>query len=63
MWESVDLLPFVRLDESHKTVSICCLQKAYTSAWDTDKVKLHMGSDIPEIILAKQNNINTSLVM
>ncbi|KAK1903187.1 Nebulin [Dissostichus eleginoides] len=36
-------------------------KKAYTSAWDTDKVKLHMGTDIPEIILAKQNNINTSL--
>ncbi|XP_034002989.1 nebulin isoform X8 [Trematomus bernacchii] len=36
-------------------------KQAYTSAWDTDKVKLHMGTDIPEIILAKQNNINTSL--
>lgn len=44
------------------TSLICCFQKAYTSAWENDKLNLHIKCDTPEIILAKQNKINTSQV-
>lgn len=37
-------------------------QGNYVAQWDADKVKIHVGNELPELVLAKANAINISNV-
>lgn len=37
-------------------------QGNYVAQWDADKVKIHVGNELPELVLAKANAITMSNV-
>ena len=58
MHANENLLPLFFIKTKQKNT----LQSAYTQAWDKDKTTVHVMPDAMDILLAKANKVNYSVV-
>uniref|UniRef100_A0A3Q3FLN3 Nebulin n=1 Tax=Labrus bergylta TaxID=56723 RepID=A0A3Q3FLN3_9LABR len=64
-WVPIGSLDVEKAKKAGELIVCICflgLQKAYVDAWDKDKTKIHIMPDAMDVLLAKANNVNYSLV-